>query len=317
MKKLVYGLLTLLIIGVAGTIVSVSASGGFSFDTYSLEDTEVVNGNNIDHIEVDISATDLKVIPTDDSDITVNLTGEISRKYENEIKLDVKEKGDSLKISIAGEDQIKFNIGVLIVDTNLEIRLPEKLYESIRISASSGDIEIADQKAKEITLETNSGSIFADDMVSENDFTMMASSGEIYANNNRAEKFELKANSGDLIVDNQTAKKSTFNTSSGDINLTNALGDLEIEASSGSIMIDNDEVTGHIDARASSGDVDVEFSKEPESLAIRFNGSSGKGEIDYKNVKYKEKSENEIVGEIGSGEYELTVNTNSGDFNLR
>lgn len=278
MKKIVYGLLLLFIIGVVGTIISVSASGGFSLDTYNVSEKVVVNNKDFSKIEIDLSSSDLTVLPTTEKEITVELNGKISKKLKKKIKLDVKERDNTLKIELKDEDQIKFNIGVMIVDTNVEVYLPEKIYESLKIDLSSGDIEIENIKSKE---------------------------------------FILEASSGDIIVRDLEATINQFHTSSGEIKASNIIGNIAADTSSGDITIQNEEVTGDIKAEASSGNVTVEFEKEPSSLAIQFKANSGEGEVTLDGVSYEEKSENEIRGKIGSGDFKLKVDTSSGDFYLK
>lgn len=317
MKKIVYTLLVLFMIGVAGTVISISASGGFSIDTYTVTDKVNVNSNGINHIKIDLSSTDVSLLPTNDDEITVELNGKNSKKLKRNLKLEVQEKAGTLDISLNGEDQIKFNIGVIIVDTSVDVYVPEKLYKSITVQTSSGDIDMKNLRAQDIYLKASSGEVRAENTLAESSFKIVTSSGDAHLKNNEAEEFELVASSGELTANNQKSMKAVFTTSSGDITLIDVLGDIKAVASSGSISVQNEEVAGHIDAQASSGDVEIEFAKEPTSLSINFKGSSGEGYVDYSGVSYSEKSENHIVGKMGSGEFDITVKTNSGDFVLR
>jgi lia operon protein LiaG len=278
MKKVVYLMLMLFIIGVVGTLVSVSASGGFSLDTYNVHDQAVVNNVDISRVEIDLSSSDVTVNSSDSDEITVEMNGKISKKLKKKLKLDVQEKGQTLKIGLTGEDQIKFNIGVLIVDTNVEVFLPQKIYDSIQIDTSSGDILIQDLKAKETLFDTSSG---------------------------------------DIIARNLFTEVNRFHSSSGEMELSNVTGDIQAESSSGDMIIDYVNANGNLDAKTSSGDVSVTYRNEPNSLAIDFQGSSGEGEVSLKAVSYEEKSENSIRGVIGEGFYKLKVETSSGDFSLR
>ncbi|CAG9610798.1 DUF4097 family beta strand repeat-containing protein [Pseudoneobacillus rhizosphaerae] len=278
MKKVVYLMLMLFIIGVVGTLVSVSASGGFSLDTYNVSDKAVVNNVDISRVKIDLSSSDVTVHSSDTDEITVEMNGKISKKLKKKLKLDVQEKSKTLKIGLAGEDQIKFNIGVLIVDTNVEVFLPQKIYDSIQIDTSSGDILIQDLKAKETIFDTSSG---------------------------------------DIIARNMYTEVNRFHSSSGEMELSNVTGDIQAESSSGDMIIDYVNANGNLDAKTSSGDVSVTYRNEPNSLAIDFQGSSGEGEVSLKAVSYEEKSENSIRGVIGEGFYKLKVETSSGDFSLR
>jgi lia operon protein LiaG len=278
MKKVVYLMLLLFIIGVVGTLVSVSASGGFSLDTYNVSDKAVVHNADISRVEIDLSSSDVTVHSSDSDEFTVEMNGKISKKLKKKLKLDVQEKGQTLKIGLAGEDQIKFNVGVLIVDTNVEVFIPKKIYDSIQISTSSGDILIQDLKAKETLFDTSSGDIIARDL---------------YTGVNR------------------------FHSSSGEVELSNVTGDIEAESSSGDMIIDFINANGNLDAKTSSGDVSITYQEEPNSLKIDFQGSSGEGEVSLEDVSFDEKSENSIRGVIGEGFYKLNVETSSGDFSLR
>lgn len=278
MKKVVYLMLVLFIVGVVGTLVTVSASGGFSLDTYNVHDKAVVNNVDISRVEIELSSSDVTVNSSDSDEITVEMTGKISKKLEKKLKLDVQEKDQNLKIGLTGEDQIKFNIGVLIVDTHVDVYLPAKMYDSIKIDISSGDILIQDLKAKETLFDTSSG---------------------------------------DIVARNLYTEVNRFHSSSGEMELSNVTGDIEAESSSGDMIIDYVNANGNLDAKTSSGDVTVTYQNEPNSLAIDFEGSSGEGEVSLKAVSYEEKSENTIRGVIGSGFFNLKVETSSGDFSLR
>ncbi|WP_075980065.1 DUF4097 family beta strand repeat-containing protein [Bacillus massilinigeriensis] len=317
MKKLASGLLLLLVIGMVGTIVSLKANGGFSFDTYNVSDKKTVNGENIEEVEIDSSSSDVKVVPTDEKEISIELSGKVSKKLKRKLQLDVVERGNKLEVALKGENQLKFNIGVLIVDTNINVYLPEKVYQSIKVETSSGSNEIDSLKAKELSLRTSSGDLLARDSVAEDTFIIQSSSGEVDLKNNKANIFDVKVSSGSLYAVDLDGKESTFHSSSGEISLKNVIGEIVAEASSGEIIIDNEETTGNMYTETSSGDVSVAFDKKPTSLAIDFKGNSGEGNVEIKGLKYDEKSEDNIIGQIGSGQYKLKVRTSSGDFELK
>ncbi|HLO11618.1 MAG TPA: DUF4097 family beta strand repeat-containing protein [Pseudoneobacillus sp.] len=278
MKKIVITMVLLFVIGVIGTLVSVSASGGFSLDTYNIHDNAVVTNKDISKIEIDLSSSDLTVQPTSEDEISVELSGRISKKLKKKLKLDVNEKGETLKIGLKGEDQFKFNVGVLIVDTSVEVFLPEKLYNTIKIDTSSGDINVGNLKAKETVFE---------------------------------------ASSGDLTIKNLDSLNQRYHTSSGEMELSDVVGDITAESSSGDIIIQNFNSYGNIDASTSSGDITVGYKNTPSSLEFDFKGSSGEGEVTLDGATYEDKSEHEIRGKVGSGGFTVSAQTSSGDFYLK
>ncbi|MFB6469479.1 DUF4097 family beta strand repeat-containing protein [Cytobacillus sp. Hz8] len=316
MKKMIVGLFLLLVVGIIGSVVSIKADGGFSFRTFKVADKEVVNGDKIDSIDIDLSSSNVQVVPTKEKNITVELSGKVSKKLKNKYKLDVQEQGRTLKISIKGEDVIIFNIGTSIMNMNVDVLLPEKVYRSLKVKTSSGSNGIENLQAENIILKSSSGDIEARGSVSKYQFSFKSSSGEVSSENNQANEFVLQASSGSINAINQQGKQSTFHTSSGEINVSNGIGDLQADTSSGDIDINNDEVTGDLNASTSSGEVSVSYNENPNSLAVDFKGSSGEGNIGIKGLNYEEKSEHRIIGQLGSGEYKIQVRTSSGDFNL-
>jgi lia operon protein LiaG len=55
MKKIVSALFIMLAIGIVGTLVSVSASGGFSFETYEIKDKLVLENQKLENLTFNLS----------------------------------------------------------------------------------------------------------------------------------------------------------------------------------------------------------------------------------------------------------------------
>ena len=94
-------------------------------------------------------------------------------------------------------------------------------------------------------------------------------------------------------------------------------GDIEVAVSSADTKIVNKEMNSDIKIESSSGDVDIHFQKQPQSLNLNYDGISGKGTVQLDGMLYEEKSDHRMKGKIGKGERLLEVMTTSGDFNMR
>ncbi|MCM3412325.1 DUF4097 family beta strand repeat-containing protein [Metabacillus litoralis] len=297
MRKAVMFAFFLIVVGVAGSVVTAATTDVFSLEMKDILQEEEVNGDEIQHIEVGTSSTNIKMVPSKGDSIKVKLTGKVSEKLKDKYKLVVTEEGDTVNIDVENQD-LYFYVGFSFIELNLEIEVPEKEYQSLVVESSSGDIDISQLKVEEFRTEASSGDITIDQISVSTNNKMEASSGTIHVKNSSASVFDLGASSGDII-------------------LQNVDGHVEAETSSGSIELNNKQVTGNINALASSGDVIVHFDESPKSLAVDFRGSSGEGVIELEGFSYEDKSENIINGKIGSGEYELKVRTSSGDFQLK
>lgn len=297
MKKAVMFAFFLIVVGIAGSVVTAATTDVFSLEMKDILQEEEVKGTEIQQIEVGTSSTNIKMVPSKGDSIKVKLTGKVSERLKDKYKLVVTEEGDKVNIDVKNQD-LYFYVGFSFIELNLEIEVPEKEYQSLVVESSSGDIDISQLNVEEFSTEASSGDITIDQISVSTNNKMEASSGTIHVKNSSASVFNLGASSGDII-------------------LQNVDGHVEAETSSGSIELNNKQVTGNINALASSGDVIVQFDESPRSLAVDFRGSSGEGVIELEGFSYEDKSENIINGKIGSGEYELKVRTSSGDFQLK
>jgi lia operon protein LiaG len=295
MKKVVLGALVLLIIGLVGTVATASFSDALSFNTVEVFEEKSVRGDSINTIDVNLSSTDVQFEPTNGDDIIVELNGRVSKKIKDQFKLKVNEKGDRLEVSLEKLD-VMFYVGVTRIDLDLTLKLPEKIYDSIVIDASSADIEMRDLKLVEV--KTN------------------VSSGDVTFENLTTEQIELETSSGDVKLINSSADLFNLTASSGDIFMEELKGDITVVTNSGDISLKNNEVVGNMDFTATSGDVSVRFKNKPTSFSLDFKGTSGDGIVSLEGFNYSEKSEDRIIGKIGNASHELKVRTTSGDFSL-
>jgi lia operon protein LiaG len=317
MKKIVSALLLMLGIGLVGTLVSVSASGGFSFETYEIKDELVIENKDVEDLNFHFASSDIEVVPTTDENITVELEGKISKKLKEKVSLVAEENGGQVNVTLLDKNQKVFNIGILIYDTNIRIHVPEKEYHSTTIATESGDIRTEGILAKKLTVKANSGDVRVKTSEGRESFEVATSSGDITVEQVKSEKLTLASSSGDVYLKGSQAESTRTVASSGDVEISKASGNIETITSSGDISFSNQQPTGHIIAKSSSGDVMIEFKEKPASLELDYKGESGTGMIDLKGMSFLEKEEDRMIGQIGDGKYKLNVITNSGDFHLK
>lgn len=309
MKTMINVALTVLLIGMIGVVITFNA---FGKEDYNEE--KVIHNDQIENIQIETDSTDIIFIPTTGEKITLQLKGKLSKKIKNVYKLEVEERENELNVIVDRKN--KFTFGNMVDSIKLYVEVPQKLYETISLKTTSGDMKVEEIKGKEISLKANSGEINIQDGTAENSLNIKATSGDITMTDIQGKTLNIKANSGGIIAKNQAAIDSEFTTTSGDIELENITGNIEVTSSSGSSKIENEEVSGDIVAHATSGDVMVTYSKKPASLEVDFRGSSGEGVIDMDGFMYEEKAEDVIIGKIGDGVNKIRVRTSSGDFYL-
>ena len=135
--------------------------------------------------------------------------------------------------------------------------------------------------------------------------------------NLKAETLHVDLESGDSSIKHTETKSVMLSSKSGDVQMNDVKGDIEVAVSSADTKIVNNEMNSDIKIESSSGDVDIHFQKQPQSLNLNYDGVSGEGTVQLDGMLYEEKSDHRLKGKIGKGERILEVMTASGDFNLR
>lgn len=313
MKNLLFIIIVIIVIGFAVFFMTDS----LGFRTASIQDKKTVNNDKIEQIEIQHASSDVHVTSTAGKEITVEMKGKVSRKLQDQFKLKIAENGDKVIIAVIQNNDWMPNIGINMVDVNLEVALPEKVYRALDVNLVSGDIMMENVKAKEISLSTSSGDINAKESLAEKKFVIHSISGDIMLQDSKTKDLQVDVTSGDSYIRNAEAKMVTLSSISGDVLIDRVKGDTEVGNISGDIQIRRDELDGNIKVDSTSGDVDIQLSKDPQSLALNYNGVSGDANVQVNGMLFEEKSEHSIKGKIGNGDYVIDVSTASGDFTLQ
>lgn len=318
MKKLIFLFIAIFGIGLLGALILISSYGGFGFNTVLIYEKKVLENDKIEQIEIDQNSTDVKIIPTKDQNMTVELNGKASKRVKDQYKLEVKEDGEKVKIAVIRDD----NQWLSVFDLNngnvdLNLKLPKKIYELIHINLSSGNMDLNEIQAKEVALNTSSGNINVEKSEIEKTLSINSLSGNLMLQNLKAEKLDVDLESGNSSIKQAETKSVMLSSKSGDVQMNDVNGDIGVVVSSANTKIINNEMNSDIKIKSSSGGVDIHFQKQPQSLNLNYDGVSGKGTVQLDGMLYEEKSDHHLKGIIGKGERLLEVMTTSGDFNLR
>ncbi|MFT4413986.1 DUF4097 family beta strand repeat-containing protein [Fredinandcohnia humi] len=318
MKKVLYGALTLVLVGLLGAIITINTSGAeaFTFSSVDVNEIQEIEAKNITKVKVDSDQVDVNILPTNGEKIEVEFSGKVGKKSKKLYKLDIEEDGDTVEIRMEKKNKFQFMM-FNFTRVSLNIEVPQKLYDSLQINTASGDINVDEIEAKEVAIESQSGDMEVVNVVSEGSLLLKTSSGDVIANDNQGKVVEIKTSSGDIEERDSEAKEISLYSSSGDIETNYQItSTLNINTASGDIEVDTEEITGDLLLESSSGDVDVRIGKSPASLAVDFKSGSGDGKVNLDDLKFTEKTEKRIIGEIGSGKYKLHARTSSGDFTV-
>lgn len=256
-------------------VVAVNRGGVWLTDGfYNLElvNEQTVPLDGVDKISIDYSADDVVFFTSDtnelvlkeymsftpDEDEVTRITQSGSRlRLEGRIRNDWfvhPNRGSRMEIYLPVDYQGSIDTSTSSGDITSSLVL--KLTD-LRMSASSGDIEMNEVTAAQIAFSTSSGNI-----------TIESSIGLL----------EAEASSGDIHIRASSGEKS-LSTTSGNIVIEDSDGYTKASASSGTIKADNLAGTGHF--KTTSGDIRLNFADAPEAITkdLIINTSSGTAEL--------------------------------------
>ncbi|WJE53564.1 DUF4097 family beta strand repeat-containing protein [Bacillus cereus] len=296
-KKIVYIGIFLCVIGGIG--IGILKVFGLSSNNTEIHKKETVASENINEIEINTSAADVELVPTDLNEIEILLDGNIKENIKDKYTFKVNEKNNKLNIDfLTNDNSLGLHLGS-ISDMKLKVNLPKKGYENIKVKTTSGQIIAEGIEGKILTMEATSGNISTIESKIKKELTAETSSGTIKINKSEAGIVNFKTSSGKIDSNNLVSKNANF------------------EDISGEIKYNNKTLKGDIAFQTSNGDVKINFDKVPTSFKVGFEGNSGKADIDVEGLLYEDKSKNKAIAIKGDGENKIKVRTSSGDLKLK
>ncbi|WP_108670453.1 DUF4097 family beta strand repeat-containing protein [Peribacillus acanthi] len=320
MKRLMSFVFIVLLLIIAGGLVAGKFMNGFSFSTVSLNEKQEFEGKGVSHITIDSPKTDIVLKVRNQDEVTIEMTGVVSKRYKDHYEIQVTEGEEEMKIGT--DDNQTFSSWPIDMlwgrkEAVLEVTIPKRVYDQLMITTVSGDVTITELESKMIEITSISGDLSIDNVKIMDSLLSKTTSGDINVNQLETNGGLLKSTSGDIKARELHAKKWEFESTSGDILLEEMYGEGLADTVSGDIRLKQETIDQNITVESTSGDVKMEISDTPKSLEIDFDSTSGDGTVEMEGISFSEKSESRIVGKIGNGEVLLKVRTTSGDFDIR
>lgn len=239
-------------------------SWGFNAKTELIK-TENHNYGDIYNIKVDTKSSDVKIIPTDNNQITVNVYGQKDQKVNVFL-----EKG-ILNVEYYNEFLC---FGFCNMDSYIEIKIPKGYVDDLVVNTVSGDIYVGDNAMENIKLKSVSGDISIENS---NKINVTSTSGNVKVM--KAEDLVIKTVSGDLKI-NTVSKSLSAETTSGEVEVER----LEINSDSDIKTVSGDVEIGsinniYVDTSTLSGDVKIKNNNRLADIVLSIHTTSGDIEV--------------------------------------
>ena len=275
----------------AGIILAVT--GNMALSVEQIDESKTFEAQEINKIYVDLISTDIKVIPTDEEEITVHLYGEVSTNKDMELpSLVAYQSGDELRIEIKSPKTIF--IGINIWRTKLDIYIPEDSIKVFKADTTSSDMDVSNLKVDEFEFNSVSGD-FKGESLSTNDIKLKSTSGDINLNDYTGD-VNVDLISGDAVLENGSQNEN-----------------IEIGTVSGDVYIEQEDAS-NINVRVTSGDIEINLSEDAQFYFIART-TSGHIENTFP-IKITSSGRRNLEGVIGSDDRQIDVSTTSGDISL-
>lgn len=221
---------------------------------------------------------------------TVRFSEQANRTLTNENTLHYRLDGTTLLLQFCASGCMDFNN----LEKELTVQLPEKLaLKELTINGTSADLEVGSINAEELNINTVSGPLEVTDCTVTEKADIETVSGSVTA--------RLLGEIKELCV----------NTVSGNISVAaHRIDTVDMDSTSGELLLSAEETSGKIDADTVSGEVTL-ILPENAGMTLRYDTVSG----DFSS-ELPGKTEGGLFVS-GDGSCECKVNTTSGDLKLQ
>ncbi|KEO82725.1 DUF4097 family beta strand repeat-containing protein [Tumebacillus flagellatus] len=236
---------TMWVTGLATLLLAASVTGCdanvFKGKMVPISQEKSFDGKNIQSVSIEGHSVDLHLIPTDGDQILLSLKGTLSenaKDSDNEQLLDASVNGSQLVIVTKVPASFMDYKGG---DLKLDVQVPKKAYDSLKVEEHSGDVELDAFQAKSFTLDS--------------------SSGDSHVHGFQGDSFKLTTHSGNMTLDAMSGKGVVV-SHSGDVKLTmsDLKQDLSLESHSGDTALYLPETAAfRLDAVTKSGNKKIGF----------------------------------------------------------
>lgn len=296
-RKLILSLLWIFAVLIIVVTIVKNGFGGDSFSSFEddstlqsiaedgIYNTYSFNANKIDDIQISLVAEKLTVQPVNTNEITVELYGTWSKKLEPEVSY----TNNTLII------KQKQKNGINLHKRSVVVKLPsEKITQNTitKIENVSGSIQLSDFEMSKLNISNVSGSIKLSNIV--------------------CKSSNLECVSGSVKVENCSIDSVEIATVSGSIKAEGYFDELDADAVSGSIKVQNQkDFTKDSSFSTISGAITIDLPSDANAI-IDCTSTSGSVLCEHTNTKAKS-----VDQKLGNGIYELEANSMSGSIKIQ
>ncbi|GGG14562.1 DUF4097 family beta strand repeat-containing protein [Paenibacillus aceti] len=246
-------------------------------ETKEIDQISQLDAKGISNLNISAAIAKVEIKVTDSNQITAHLKGEVSSHLADRFTLKADPQGDTLNIKA---DMKKKSLTTAHNYINLTLT-----------------VQIPDQSWSLVSADVINGSIHAEQIA--------------------AKTIDIQATTGKIKLEQAQADKIKLSTMVGEIQGRSLSGELQIEATTGIIKIDQQDIdlAGSIQATSTTGSIDIAL-RPGQSVSLLYTSNLGNGTVNLEGMTLSESSKHKLVGTSGVGKYSIKAHTTTGSFKL-
>lgn len=261
---------------------------------------------NIKNINLDWSSGRINIYKSDSDKIRVIQKSKYELKEDELVNIDYKNETISVK---EGKKKIGFFfLGFGSISTSLDVYLPDKEFEEVYVKISSGRANVENLNLNKFKVKVSSGKIEISKVISQN-IEANVSSGSIEMNDVKTSSLNSEVTSGKIEINNLNTNILKALVKSGKIDIDGSAKQMDLKATSGKILVDNNVLPESLDVKVTSGSIDVAI-PENEGFEASYSVTSGsfKSDFDlYSNMSNLDKKNGEGKYKNGGNKFNFQV----------
>lgn len=270
--------IALLVVGVVGSVITFKTA--YQSDWITKE--KVTPSEGIDNLDILTNNTKIEVLPTNDTDITAELSTK-NKKHE----LLTKVEDSTFLIQVKDKQKSFISLDLFSFGTTLKVYVPKKVYDSLQVESDNGRITLEQIQANDVYVKADNGRIEIEDI--------------------EGATVTGKASNGLISMRNIRSTAINVNTSNGKIVLDHVEGEIFGATNNGAIELVGKDLDRPIELETDNGKINIQTEQEPTNVTFDVRVDNGKVRI------FGESNWDTI---IGNGENIIKLKTNNGGITI-
>jgi len=235
-------------------------------------------------VDMQIENGKLTIEPSDDEKAHVDMS-----EHSSQTSLSMDVVGDTLVIKVKQKRRL-FPFGIGLKVPVVSVKLPVRMYESIRVNNDNGSTNGSSLHADVVAIDSENGRIELSNVIAVQ-LRAISDNGRIMLTNVQVTELDAESDNGRLELSQVQAEVVRVKTDNGRIELHDVQGVIEAETDNGKIVGYIQSVMKPISLKTDNGSIELSMNHKPEHATIRVNRDWGKVSL------FGEKSTHMIFGD--------------------